>query len=88
MGVLVVIVLVLFVLVVTGVKQSQLLALGRRLEFDNNNNNPHQNLSEGGVLEVCNLTHKLLRGFWLILGDQGSDGPMSQEEQEQQLKNF
>ena len=29
---------------------------------------PHQNLSEGGALEVCNLTHKLLRGFWLSLG--------------------
>ena len=35
---------------------------------NNNKKNPHQNLSEGGVLEVCNMTHKLLSGFWLSLG--------------------
>ena len=44
---------------------------------------PHQNLSDGSVLEGWNLTHRLLMGFWLSLGGQGS---MSQEEQEQQQK--
>ena len=28
----------------------------------------HQNLSEGGVLEGWNLTHRLLMGFWLSSG--------------------
>ena len=43
---------------------------------------PHQNLSEWGVLEVRNSTHKLLLGFWLSLGGKGSEEPRSQEEQE------
>ena len=29
---------------------------------------PHQNLSEGGVLEGWNLTYRILMGFWLSLG--------------------
>ena len=32
---------------------------------NNKNKNPHQNLSEGGILEVCNLTYKLLLGGFL-----------------------
>ena len=31
---------------------------------------PHQNLSEGGVLEGWNLTHRPIMGFWLSLGVQ------------------
>ena len=50
----------------------------------NNNNSPHQNLFEGGTLEVRKLTHKLLIGFWVSLGGWGQKGPMSKEEQEQQ----
>ena len=46
---------------------------------------PHQNLSDWGVLEVRNLTHKLLRDLWLSLGGQASEGPMSQEKQEQNI---
>ena len=42
---------------------------------------PCQILSEGGVLEGWNLVHRLLMVFWLSLG---GEGPMSQEEQEQQ----
>ena len=49
----------------------------------NKRNNPQQNLSEGGVLEVWNLTHQLLMGLRLSLGGQGSEGPKSHEEQEQ-----
>ena len=49
---------------------------------NNNNKTPHQNLSEGRVLEGGYLTHRLLMGFWLSLGGQGSEWPMSQEEQE------
>ena len=67
-GVLVVVLVVL----VTGVKQSQLLVLRLSLEFDNNKkkntNNPSPNLSEGGVLEGWNLTHRLQMGFRLSLG--------------------
>ena len=48
------------------------------------NKNPHQNLAEGEVLEIRNLTHKLLMGYWLSLGSWGSEGPISQEEQEEQ----
>ena len=33
----------------------------------NKRNNPQQNLSEGGVLEVWNLTYELLMDFWLNL---------------------
>ena len=50
----------------------------------NNNKNLRQNISEGGVLEVWNLTHKLHMSFWLRLWGYGSKGPMSKEEQEQQ----
>ena len=52
------------------------------------NKNPHQNLSEGGVLEGQNLAHRLLIGFWLSLGGQGYEGPMSQEEQEEPHQNL
>ena len=31
---------------------------------------PHQNISEGGVLEGWNLTHRPIMGFWLSLGVQ------------------
>ena len=55
---------------------------------NNNKKNPHQNPSEGDVLEVYDLTHKLLRGFWLSLWGYEAKGPMSQEEQEQQQKIF
>ena len=42
--------------------------LSQQQEQEQEQEQPHQNLSEGGALEVCNLTHKLLRGFWLSLG--------------------
>ena len=37
-------------------------------EKKSKNKNPHQNLSEGVVLEGWNLTNRLLMGFWLSLG--------------------
>ena len=41
---------------------------------------PHQNLSEGGVLEGWNLTHRLHMGFWLSIGGKWYTRPMSQGE--------
>ena len=37
--------------------------------------NPHQNLSEGGVLEVLNLTYKLQIGCWMGLEGYESKDP-------------
>ena len=50
--------------------QTSVLGLGVDIVFPlpQQQEYPHQNLSEGGVLEGLNFTHRLLIDFWLCLG--------------------
>ena len=49
---------------------------------------PHQNLSVGSILEGWNLTHRLLRGFWLSLGGMGPSHKKNKNNKNFWTQNF